>query len=376
MLENLLGALGRLEPVHRSTTPEELHAVARLRYQIYVEECGNRGLPGEDHESRTLRSEADSAPGTVVFRTGPADEPTGSVRARCYRAGTAPQSVRDTYAFDRFPELDQHAVVAIGFLVTRSTVRGRGAALAMLCEAMDTAIREYGAQFTVAICSPGLLRSYAKLGLKPFGASPVSTVRGLQIPLLGVLGDTRMTKRIGSPVYPVLRQCERDGLLPAEARDALNAVLQSVDATVQTDYQAISDELDGSRPTGSFVDLLPESARERITRSCGVDVPAGMHIVEQGAVDRDMFVVLSGAFEVLVEDRCVRILGPGDVLGEVAFFGTAGERSATVRAAGPSRVLLLRHGWMRRLRDKAPADAFAIYEAIGAIMADKIAQQR
>ena len=61
-----------------------------------------------------------------------------------------------------------------------------------------------------------------------------------------------------------------------------------------------------------------------------VELPAGAMVMEEGAVEDWLFVVVDGELEVVREDRHVR-LGPGDVVGELAVLDPM-PRSATVRA--------------------------------------------
>ena len=59
--------------------------------------------------------------------------------------------------------------------------------------------------------------------------------------------------------------------------------------------------------------------------------------------------MMTGTAEVLREGSQVTVLGPGDVIGEMAFFREAGVRSATVAALEPSRVLVLRYKFLKEL---------------------------
>jgi hypothetical protein len=66
----------------------------------------------------------------------------------------------------------------------------------------------------------------------------------------------------------------------------------------------------------------------------------GEVLVEQGERGADMFLVVDGVLDVEVDGDPVARVGSGAVLGELAVLGD-GRRTATVRAAGPSRVAVL-----------------------------------
>lgn len=66
----------------------------------------------------------------------------------------------------------------------------------------------------------------------------------------------------------------------------------------------------------------------------------GETLVEQGEEGCDMFLLLDGALDVEIDGSTVAQLGGGAMLGELAVLGD-GRRTATVRAARPSRVAVL-----------------------------------
>ena len=68
-------------------------------------------------------------------------------------------------------------------------------------------------------------------------------------------------------------------------------------------------------------------------------------VVEQWQVSRDLYVILSGAVEVVADGRMLATLGPGEFFGELAAIdwgaGFGRTRSATVTATEPTRLLVL-----------------------------------
>ena len=90
----------------------------------------------------------------------------------------------------------------------------------------------------------------------------------------------------------------------------------------------------------------------------------GEHIVRRWDTDRDFYVILDGAVEVLVDTRVVRTLGPGDFFGELAAQDWGGgfgyPRLADVIATAPLRLLVVPHhvypavATLPGLRDRIP----------------------
>ena len=66
----------------------------------------------------------------------------------------------------------------------------------------------------------------------------------------------------------------------------------------------------------------------------------GETLVEQGAAEDDLFLLLDGVLEVEVDGETVAEVGPGAMLGERAAL-EGGTRTATLRAVTPCRVVVL-----------------------------------
>jgi len=82
-----------------------------------------------------------------------------------------------------------------------------------------------------------------------------------------------------------------------------------------------------------FEGLSRDTLSDLIERGTTLKVPAGNHVIEQGAHDAGLQVVLDGSAEVTVNDVERAELRPGDYFGEISLIdGLA--RSATV-VAGP-----------------------------------------
>jgi predicted RND superfamily exporter protein len=81
------------------------------------------------------------------------------------------------------------------------------------------------------------------------------------------------------------------------------------------------------------------------------EVAGGVRLVEQGAMDRSMYLVLNGELAVIRRDggaeRQLATLRAGDVFGEIGFI-RATRRTADVRALGPVSVLRFDHGKLEK----------------------------
>jgi CRP-like cAMP-binding protein len=85
-----------------------------------------------------------------------------------------------------------------------------------------------------------------------------------------------------------------------------------------------------------------------------VVVSPGAELTRQGGHAQEFFVVVSGTAEVHRDGERIGELAPGDFFGEVGLLGARWERSATVVATSPMRLLVLTRRQFRELLFAAP----------------------
>ncbi len=94
-----------------------------------------------------------------------------------------------------------------------------------------------------------------------------------------------------------------------------------------------------------------------------VEVGLDQHLTEQGELAHEFFVVLDGRLTVLDGRRPINQLGPGDFFGEIALLD-GHRRTATVRADGISRLLVIGHREFHALMDEFPSVRAAVLAAL------------
>ena len=103
-----------------------------------------------------------------------------------------------------------------------------------------------------------------------------------------------------------------------------------------------------------FADVPPRRHWHMARLADEVAVPAGHELTRQGGHAREFFVVVSGTADVHRDGERVGRLGPGDFFGEVGLLGPRRERSATVVATSPMRLLVMARRQFRELLFAAP----------------------
>jgi CRP-like cAMP-binding protein len=84
-----------------------------------------------------------------------------------------------------------------------------------------------------------------------------------------------------------------------------------------------------------------------------VDVPAGVHLVQEGRAIGTFFVIRSGSAELWHADRLLRTLGTGDCFGEIDPASSEPQRVSVI-ASSPMRVLTFSAFGIDRLCDAIP----------------------
>lgn len=94
---------------------------------------------------------------------------------------------------------------------------------------------------------------------------------------------------------------------------------------------------------------LPDRVLERLDAHLDdIDIASGATLTFQGERGYETFVVVEGTAEVLVNGEKVNEVGSGEIIGEIAVLEQR-DRTATVRAATPMRVLVVPSreiGWL------------------------------
>ena len=101
----------------------------------------------------------------------------------------------------------------------------------------------------------------------------------------------------------------------------------------------------------------------------------GQRLIEQNALDRTLYLIESGSLSVHYEDSKGRvrlaIVGAGSAVGEGAFF-TRLPRSATVQAAGNSKIWCMTPIRFTELSNRHPAVALEFALALGSLVSRRL----
>lgn len=103
-----------------------------------------------------------------------------------------------------------------------------------------------------------------------------------------------------------------------------------------------------------WADLPDEDLGMIATLASEVSVPEGKELVREGDFSYELLAIEQGTAEVVRGRQHVADVREGDVVGEMGVL-TRQQRSATVRATSPMRLIALDRWDVKRLERRAPA---------------------
>jgi len=363
--------------VFSATSREELEAIWRFRYEIYVEEL-KRNYPSVDHGHRWLRDAEDETDHAVNLYLGPLDHIVGAERLLIWPAGEIPEEYQRLFSMEMFPGIEDVAIAELGRLMVRPSARGKNV-FPLLVDAMRQQWVANDVQLCFLYCVPGLVKHYKRsLGARPYDGRLIPAGSSVGIPMVVVVPAERRLAVCGETTGELATSHADAGRAPGFDVSRLSRVLEGDSVPVKLDEEAVWEHLkrqllEDERATPAFLNALsPEATRKLTSSGFILDLSPGDVIARSGTKEREMYVVLDGVFEVIAQDKRLAILEKGDVFGEIAFFCTTGERCASVRAVTRGEVLVLRRSFLEELTHDEPEAGLQILTNIGSVMADRI----
>jgi len=368
--------IGALEPVYIAETEAEREAVFSFRYSVYGAELG-RKLGNADHGRQRVHDEEDDQPYTTLLYTDDgAGRLTGTTRIRRWEPGQVPAKDWAAFSMDRFDGLRDMPTAEIGRLMIEPGHRGQLGLVALSCAVYQLYAGELVADAGFINCAAGLVRHYRLLGFRTYAGNLVPTADGIEVPLVLIPSDRAYLEQAGSFVAPFADLFYGPGKRAPVDVGRWARLLDADSAPVRFDAAAVWERVSRLRQAAddhpSMLEALSEDTVRKLSdKGFLMSVPAGQLLTEKGLTQREIFVILDGAFEVHDGDRRIALLGPGEVIGEVGFFGTSGRRMASVTAASCGQVLVLRRRFVDELIRSDPACAAEILFGLARVLADR-----
>lgn len=187
--------------IRLATSPEELEAVYRFRYAIYVEEM-HRRQKYADHEAKQIYDPLD--PGSYVFGAWADGELAGTLRTNFLRE-TDIGEYFEMYQLGYLPEtVQKHTQITTRLMIQP---RFRNGTLAVrLSKALYRFALERGITTDLIDCNAHLIPFFTGLGYRLFRDDLVHPEYGAVTVLKLDLYDHYHFQQISSPILPILQE--------------------------------------------------------------------------------------------------------------------------------------------------------------------------
>lgn len=173
---------------------DQLHAVYRLRYDIYVSEMHRKQLYASD-ETRTIQEPFDdNAINLVASIEG---QPVGTVRLNFF-SSSEPGIYYRLYQLNRYGRYYPDGLGMVTKLMVKQNFRASAAAYQMLLWVMQRAYLE-GVAFGVMDCNRPLVRAMENIGWRRYKKEVEHPEYGAVTPMCFVLSDFDYLDRVKSP---------------------------------------------------------------------------------------------------------------------------------------------------------------------------------
>lgn len=376
----------RLDEVRQAKTAEQRDAIYSFRYDIRVRLRGQHDARGADHPRRMqFILEEDDLPSTTHLFTGSVETIDAIARVRRWAPGEVPDEVRELWSLDFVTNLDALSVAEFSDVLARPEPRDpeRLAILSLFMRCFEMCLEPGGPDLIVFDAHPGLISHYAKLlGARRYGGDLIErrAGKGVGVPMVLIPSDADYLQQVGSILAPMSwkafvlgRRRKADiGSFSVRFVDDLRPGIEPGTSWPTMERRFFRR---GVERWSFFEGLRDAVVDELMARGELRQLREGEALLAEGRGDGGMFVVVDGCLEILVKNTSVDVAGKGELVGEIALLSPSRQRTATVRALVPSKVLVLTHSALRALNDGDPEAGFQVMLNLARFIAERFGQK-
>ncbi|MBM3270304.1 MAG: cyclic nucleotide-binding domain-containing protein [Candidatus Sericytochromatia bacterium] len=361
----------RIQPAR---TPEERAAVYAFRYNVYIDEMG-KPMAEADHERKVVEDPADES--GVVLAAYDGGEVVGSLRVNIGLEsviGDPRISIYDLHLFqDCAPE---RFAFASRFMVRRD-FRGSIGAHRLTLAALDTVLAA-DVRLCFCYCAPYLVSFYEQLGFRRY-TDNFNDELGYRVPMVLVLFDLAHLRAVHSPLQERMPPHPHgEDWESYFARRFPEHVLPANSRIVSTEefYQLLNYKLhdDPLTSIGLLRGLEKAEAEEVLKAGTVINCDAGDVVIRAGEHSAELYLILSAMVGVRSSNTkaLISVLGPGELLGEMAFF-MGSTRTADVEVISKGELLVLSEKTLNHLMRHHPQTASKILYNLSRILCERLA---
>ncbi|KPA15348.1 long chain N-acylphenylalanine synthase [Candidatus Magnetomorum sp. HK-1] len=353
----------KTKELKKVTKREEYDAIYRFRFQVYVNHLG-RDHHIADHKRKVLiypRDEND--PDTELYYVGHVNNIKAVLRMDYFTKKDMPEEL-SALKLDNF-DFDDDDVLSYGSkLMVKPELSGLLKMPSMIGEGFEYMVYAKNVKQAFCSCNPGLIKFYKQFGWEVYSQtiSPSGfTALILTISREKMLAFVKRDRGKLSLLYHYLFE---------KKQKSINLKEEIVIIDKKVIFEKI--KIMHLEKTNAFFSALSlQTIKDLSSFSYLMHVKANNEIVRTGLMEKEIYIIIDGHFNVVMENGHVIKIGPGQIFGEVAFFLKSGKRSASIYSTEESNVLVLLRSAITKIAKKNCQSAFEITYEIGKIMASR-----
>jgi len=368
----LSGNLMGFPVVNIAKSKKEKEKIFKFRYQLYVQEYG-KDPETANHQKQWIKNELDDT-GILIYIDNDYGDIIGTMRMNFSHQTQFSLRIKQMFNLNYFSEKFANERFA---LITGTTISQNSQNFltpATLYSFFYCYCRQQETPFAFSWCPSYMMKYLTKLGFRRFKKKVINTDLGVRIPLLLVCDDIKYLQKINSPFEPFISEYAHD---PSHEGWFENQLI--------SDYGFINEDLVDSvqfwnffqsclqgYPSVFFQELSDSEIQKFIQSHKIVSYSPKQVIMKEGDTGEDFYVILNGSVEVSKtynnQKKIIRILGKGDVFGEMAFLCQE-KRVADIQAVEKAELLVVTPDKMKDLEKNHPHIVNTILTNIAQILA-------
>lgn len=335
--------------VRIAKTRDEIRAVYEFRKKVFVEE-----LNTAFENDKLLIDVCDYLSSSVNIMYVEDGEILGSMRFT-YFGENLPSFILQKHRLDKFSLLKGLRFTQIRFLAVSRHARNKKI-LPCLAKFMLEYFQENSLKTHVffTLCIPGLASYYSPFAMENYSSHFSVEESGSFLLMLGNVTNLKSFKEASSPFYFLIKAYVRRvfDLSDMLLGDELESAIRSCDKAYFDDNESVSKNLDSffssyeqklhaiDSDLKCLISLISEAV---------IKVEPGVLVSGQEYLDQELYLIVEGDIRVVHNGQNITKLGPGEVVGEMAFFMEEKKRTADIVANTNVVMVLIRRGDLRRM---------------------------
>ncbi len=341
------------EVVHIAGSDEIKQKIYEFRYHIYVEEMGVNIKAGTE-ESKIIYDPEDDDENTAIFYIGKDHEITKTIRLQRFAPNSIPEKIIDEYSLHLFPKINSVSTSICSRLLISKEARG-GIALISLFLAGYKYCLEHNVTFVFANCYPALVPMYRRIGFRPYPGKVIHIGDGIAVPVLFMLADINFLEKVRSPFLDDAKFLLKKYNIPQITKNPYEHLFLSQEISAEKEKDSLMNlmfdkiSLGPNRNKPFLYSLRQESIDELFSSGVLLTVGCDTQIISDNRYEDDLYIVLSGIFDVTVDGKRIAIIREGEVFGELSFFIGSNKRSANIHSLSDGKILQIHSKKLRKI---------------------------